>query len=83
MALRARAGSSQTVLVIDDQQRVILPLRRLLERAGYRVLTALPGAGASGARAVRDVNPVKSGRGECVSPSPRIPLTLVPKRTRE
>ncbi|HZZ57056.1 MAG TPA: ATP-binding protein [Opitutaceae bacterium] len=41
-----RGGSGQTILVVDDEPAILAATQRVLERAGYTVLTAAGGAEA-------------------------------------
>jgi PAS domain S-box-containing protein len=42
----ASSGGSETILIVDDEEPVVRVFLRLLERAGYRVLTAADGVQA-------------------------------------
>lgn len=45
-----------TILLVDDDPNILRPLRLLLEREGYRVLTASDGQAALAAAAVESPN---------------------------
>src|ERR1700709_644474 len=50
--MRKRSIKLGTILLVDDDPNILRPLRWLLEREGFRVLTALDGQAALAAAAI-------------------------------
>jgi DNA-binding response OmpR family regulator len=50
--MRKRSMKLGTILLVDDDPSVLRPLRWLLEREGFRVLSALDGQAALAAAAI-------------------------------